>query len=107
MSLEDESIKSIINAHLEAFTPECRWCFAIDLHRIPGKLITKYDFTDGNIFRYSCPRCGGEFTYYSEGFEQDYLKNLVLKLRPELIDSINDNLLHDIATKVFPEYIEH
>lgn len=37
-----DNIKNLINAHLEAEVPECRWCFAVDMQRVPGKIIAQH-----------------------------------------------------------------
>lgn len=102
--LDDNQTRELTNTHLEGWEPECRWCFAVDMYRVKGKIITQYDFPDATLFHLSCPRCGGEFSYYSEGWEGDYLRNIISKLHPELGGSLEDKLFKEILHRVFPEY---
>ncbi len=105
MEPDNKVVVEITRAHLKANEPECRWCFAVDMQRIPGKIKAKYCFPDGLLLHLSCPRCGGEFTYYSEGWEEDYLKNIIMKLHPEFGCEIDKELLDRTNSLVFPEYL--
>jgi len=104
MRLDKHQIKELVKAHLEAEEPECRWCFAVDMQRVKGKIIAQYNFPDGMVLHLSCPRCGGEFSYYAEIWEADYLKNIIFKLHPELENNVADELFKEINDRVFPEY---
>ena len=82
--MDDNSFDQILKAHLGAVPFECRWCFAIDGERVGGEEIENYCFRDLQVIHLRCPRCGGEFTYASEGFEASYLKERICKVYPEL-----------------------
>lgn len=102
---DKNQIKELVKAHLEAEDPECRWCFAVDMQRVPGKIMATYSFPDGTVLHLLCPRCGGQFTFYSEGWEEDYLKNIISKLHPELGHEIDNKSLNEINRRLFPEYL--
>lgn len=104
--LDKNQIRELINAHLEAEEPECRWCFAVDMQRVKGKIIDQYNFPDGMVLHLSCPRCGGEFSYYAEIWEEDYLRNIISKLHPELGKNLEDKLFKEMNDRVFPEYLD-
>jgi len=101
-----QRFKELVQAHLQAPEPECRWCFAIDLQRVKGNVIAQYSFPDAMLLHLSCPRCGGEFTFYAEGWEADYLKNLIFKLHPEFNRKIAQRLFREINNRVFVEYLD-
>lgn len=84
--------------HLESPEPECRWCFAIDSVRVKGEDKKLHKFDDALIEHLSCPRCGGEFTRYNEGFGEDYLRERILKLHPELSESLDRKTIESIVT---------
>ncbi len=98
--------QELIKAHLEAETPECRWCFAVDMERIPGAIIARYDFPDGALLHLSCPRCDGKFSFYAEVWEGDYLKSVIYKLHPELEGTLTDGSFNEMNARVFPEYLD-
>jgi len=106
MEPDDKVIAEITNAHLEAGEPECRWCFAIDMQRVKGKIFSRQAFPDASLLHLSCPRCGGEFTEYIEGWEEEYLINIILKLRPEWRGNLSEETLSRINRRVFPEYLD-
>lgn len=94
----------IIRAHLVALEPECRWCFAVDMVRVKGEEINEYHFPDALLLHLRCPRCGGEFTYYSEGWDERYIRRVLSKVRPELASiSADDKRFEEIVNRVFPE----
>lgn len=97
-------MNQLIKAHLENEL-ECRWCFAVDQKRVEGKIIAEYHFPDAILLHLRCPRCGGEFSYYSKGFDERYLRRTISKLRPKLTGiSADDELFEKITDRVFPEY---
>lgn len=100
----DKKTHAIIEAHLAALEPECRWCFAVDLERVKGKLIACHTFPDAMLLHLACPRCGAEFTRYVEGWEEKYLENIVLKLHPEMGRKVGAKRLEAFSKRVFPEY---
>lgn len=97
-------IDELTKAHLEAVEPECRWCFAVDMQRVKGNKIARYDFPDAMLLHLSCPRCGGEFSEYIEGWNADYVMNILSKLHPELKNNLEEKLFTEINLRVFPEY---
>ncbi|MBI4303845.1 MAG: hypothetical protein HY665_05860 [Chloroflexi bacterium] len=105
MEPDDKVIAEITKAHLEAGEPECRWCFAIDTQRVKGKILSRQDFPDASLLHLSCPRCGSEFTEYIEGWDKEYLTNIVFKLHPELRGNLSEKTLGKINQRVFPEYL--
>ena len=98
--LSDEKIKQITEAYLNEGITECRWCLAIDLERIEGKEISRHLYADSLFIHLRCPRCDGEFTLYSPGWGEDYLKERIIKLYPELSHRIDDDLLKGIIDRV-------
>lgn len=95
---------SKIKAHLENEL-ECRWCFAVDRKRVEAKVIKEYHFHDAILLHLKCPRCGGEFSYYSPGFDERYLRGIISKLHPELANiSSESKRFEKMVDLVFPEY---
>ena len=82
--MDENNFEETLKAHLEALPFECRWCFAIDGQRVGGEVIDTYYFPDLWVTHLRCPRCSGEFTDVSEGYEQSYLKERICRLYPEL-----------------------
>jgi hypothetical protein len=76
-------------------------CFAIDLQRVEGKIIAHHNFPDGMVLHLSCPRCGGEFSYYAEVWGADYLESLIFKLHPELKGRLSREQINEINNNVF------
>ena len=101
--IDESQLKQLIKSHVEE-EQECRWCFAIDLQRVKADEIAHYDFPDAMVLHFRCPRCGGEFSYYIRAWGEDYLRNIILKLHPELEGSIDDNLIREINDRMWPEY---
>lgn len=99
-----EQIRKLTKSHLEEGIDECRWCFAVDLQRVVGKEIARYDFPDGTLWLYSCPRCGGEFSLYSEGYSAAYLLNKIEKLHPELKGNVSDELFNQMNERVLYDF---
>jgi hypothetical protein len=98
-------IHELITAHLEAPAPECRWCFAIDLERVPGRVLGTVRLSDASLVRLICPRCGCEFSFYSEGWEDDYLMKVISKLHPNQPHENHRQLLMQAHRLLFPEYL--
>lgn len=92
MEVNKRSFDEILEDHLGAVPFECRWCFAVDRERIGGEIISDYHFPDLSVIHLRCPRCGGEFTYVSEGFERSYLLERVCALYPQLSSLIRHGL---------------
>ena len=102
--LDSGQLRKLVEAHREEET-ECRWCFAIDLHRVKANVIAQHDFPDATVLHLKCPRCGGEFTRYFHAWGEQYLKNIISKLHPELADKIDDKLFNEINDRVWPEFM--
>ena len=81
--VDEVQLKNLIESHLKE-EEECRWCFAIDLQRVKADTIAQYDFADATVLHLRCPRCSGEFSYYIRAWGEDYIRNIVLKLHPQL-----------------------
>jgi hypothetical protein len=104
-TIDYDEYRQLIKEHLES-VGECRWCFAIDLERVPGTLVAQHDYSDGMLLQYQCSRCGGEFTVYSQGFDEPYLKERIRKLHPELGGVIDDEVFEEIIDCVCPEHLD-
>ena len=94
----------VIKEHVEDGETEYRWCFAVDLYRVKADIIAQYDFPDAMVLHLKCSRCGGEFSYYSRGWGEPYLKGIIMKLHPELEDKVDDDLIGKINDRMWPEY---
>lgn len=42
LNMDKEQIQTLIKDHLEEVEPGCRWCFAVDMHRVTGKAETEW-----------------------------------------------------------------
>ena len=98
--LSEEEVKQLTEAYLDEGITECRWCFAIDLERIGGEEISRHLYADALFIHLWCQRCGGEFTLYSPGWGEDYLKERIFQLHPELDGRIDDSLFNEINGRV-------
>jgi hypothetical protein len=85
---------------------ECRWCFAVDMEGVKARKITQYDFPDATVIHLKCPRCCGESSYYIRAWGEDYIRNIVLKLHPELEGRVDDNLMREINNRMWPEFAQ-
>ena len=102
-AMNKKQTKQHIKAHLEEGIDECRWCFAVDSKRVKAKEIARYHFPDATVLKYSCPRCGGEFSQYINGWCGDYISERINKLHPELGGHISDKLSGEVNHRVlFP-----
>lgn len=104
--LDDNQARDLIKAHLKAESPECRWCFAIDMQRVKGNIIGQNNFSDALLLHLSCPRCGGEFSHYAEIWEESYLRNIISKLHPDLGDNLTEESFREMNDRVFPEHLD-
>ncbi len=75
------------------------------MHRVKGEIIATYNYLDAMLVHLSCSRCGGEFTLYFHAWGEDYLKNIISKLHPELEGRIDGDLFNEINDRVWPEYM--
>ena len=96
-TMDQNNIKNIVETHLGALEPECRWCFAIDMERVAGEPIDSCCFPDYFVQHFRCPRCGGEFTDVSPVYEMGYLKQRILRLYPHLSDIVDKAFAQDPA----------
>ena len=96
--------EDILKAHLEAGEFECRWCFAVDMERVPGKIIKKYRFPDATLHHLACPRCEGEWTEYTPATDAGYLKRRIFKLHPELKDNLGYDRFKEIVDLLWPKH---
>ena len=95
--MDKTHIMELTRLHLKAAEPECRWCFAIDMERVWGKIAAQYDFPDATLFHLECPRCLGEWSYYYIIFGGEYLGARICKLHPELKGKIDEGQMGDVA----------
>ena len=102
-AMNEDEFRQLVEAHREEET-ECRWCFAIDLQRVKANIIAQHDFPDATVLHLKCPRCGGEFSYYVRAWGEDYLRDRILKLYPELQGRIDDNLIRERTDRMWPEF---
>ncbi|MCK4828527.1 hypothetical protein KA005_73025 [bacterium] len=98
--MDKEQIRRITKVHLEEGIDECRWCFAVDLERVKGHEIARYDFPDAILWHFSCPRCGGEFSLCTDGWDETYVKEKIHKLHLELGGNISDELFREVNDRV-------
>ena len=98
--MNKNQVRQVTRAHLEEGLDECRWCFAVDLERIKGNEVARFDFPDATLLHFSCPRCGGEFSQYINGWGEDYVKKTISKLHPELGGRISDQLFREVNDRV-------
>ena len=98
--LDPQRARRITREHLELGPDECRWCFAVDMERVKGKEIARHSLSDATVLYFSCPRCGGEYSLCSNGFDDSYLKGIIHKLHPELDGQIDDIYLNEIIGRV-------
>ena len=96
--------KQLIRQHLEYGLDECRWCFAVDFKRVKGKEAARFDFPDATLIHYSCPRCHGEFSAYINGWSEEYVKNAINTLHPELQGSISDEFIRTVNHRVLYDF---
>jgi hypothetical protein len=101
-----EEYQKRIQDHLENQDLECRWCFAVDMQSVKTEAIAQHSFPDAMVLHRRCPRCGGECSYYSPGWGELYLKNIISRLHPELKGKIGNELFEDTNDRVFPEYLD-
>ena len=102
--MDATQVSQITRAHLEEGMNECRWCFAVDMERVKAKKIAQHDFPDAIVIHLKCPRCGGESSYYIRIWGEDYIRNVLLTLHPELETGIKDSLIREINDRVWPEF---
>ena len=109
--MNEKQTKQHIKAHIERGIDKCRWCFAVGSKRVKAKEIARYRFPDAVVLKFSCQRCGGEFSQYLNGWGEDYICERINKLHPELGGHISDELSGQVNHHVlFPwtlgEYID-
>ena len=102
--MDSSQARQLIKEYREEGETECRWCFAIDLQRVKANIIGQYNFPDATVLHLKCSRCDSEFSYYTRGWSEPYLRNIILKLHPKLEDKIDDNLIRKINDRMWPEY---
>jgi hypothetical protein len=101
-SSQTKKINKLFKAHREANWEECRWCFAIDLQRVKAKEIAKYDFPDATILSMKCDRCGGEYSYYFRVRGEDYIKERMIALHPDIQGHVTDDKIRAINHRLWP-----
>ena len=72
--------------------------------QVKANIIAQSDFPDTTVLNLKCSRCGGEFSYYIRAWGEDYLRNIILKLHPELEGRIDGNLIRKINGRIWPDY---
>ena len=101
--MDKDQLRKLINDHLEATEPECRWCFAIDKVRVKGKEIALHDYPDALLFVLECERCGGTFTCHANVASRDYIEERVNRLHPEMRGHLEKEHFEEILDLVMPE----
>ena len=102
-----QRIRHLIRAHLEEGLDECRWCFAVDLARVKGTVLARHEFPDGYLEYLYCPRCKGEYSLYVPVWGEDYVKDRLLALHPELRGQVDEPFLKRINDRVlYPNDLE-
>ncbi len=104
VDFDDAQTKSLIRDDTENLEILCRWCLAIDLHRVTAKIVAEHNYTDSTFFHVKCDRCGGEFTYYIRGWGADYIKDRIKRLHPRLERPITDDIIEKINNRLWPEF---
>jgi hypothetical protein len=102
--MDDKQFDNVLRAHLEAVDPECRWCFAISKERVKGEIIAQHDFPDAMLLHLSCPRCGGEWSEYIQGFQGEYLRSRISTLYPELEGESAEQAFEQAIGRLWPEH---
>jgi|GEM_PF-1539941 len=106
-AVDNAQLINLTKVHLEDGIDECRWCFAVDMERVKGKEVARHDFPDGTLLHYFCPRCRGEFSNYTNGWGEDYVKEKINKLHPELKGEISDEFFGEVNNRVlFPDNLD-
>ncbi len=101
--ISKEQLRQLIKEHREN-EEECRWCFAIDLKRVKAEVIDRQNLPDATVLHLKCPKCGGEFSYYIRAWGQDYIKERIEKLHPELAGHITEDMISIINDRLWPEH---
>lgn len=96
-----DEFEQLVKDHLEN-EDECRWCFAVDLERVKGTLIAKYDFPDAMLLHYRCSRCGSEFTHHCHIWSAEQVKEIIFRLHPELGNQVDEDIFNEIIDRVYP-----
>lgn len=76
--------------------------FAVDLERVKGTLIAKYDFPDAMLLHYRCSRCGGEFTHHCPMWSSEQVEKITFRLHPELGNQVDEDIFDEIIDRVYP-----
>jgi len=83
---------------------ECRWCFAIDLQRVKAIEIAEYKLHDALIVHMKCNRCGGEYSSYTRIGDEEYIKERIISLYPEIQETVIHNIIPRVKAKEISEY---
>ena len=100
--IDEDQFNKLIEAHREE-EDECRWCFAVDLHRVKTTLIAKYDFPDAMVLHFKCPRCEGEFSRYIHMWGEDYIRARIAKVHPDWAENVDDYQIQEINDRMWPD----
>lgn len=104
--MDKEQIRKHTRAHLEYGIDECRWCFAVDLRRVKAIEIARYGCPDGTFAHFYCPRCGGEFSQYLNGWSEPYVKERIKSLHPELCGYVSEEHFREVNARVlYPDQL--
>jgi hypothetical protein len=98
--LPKEHIRQLTKAHLEEGLDECRWCFAVDLAPVKGILLARDEYPDGCLEYRHCPRCKGEYSVYVPLWGEDYVKERIVALHPNLSGQIDQELFDEVNDRV-------
>ena len=96
-------LEELLDAHLEAPDPECRWCFAIDMVRIKGEVLARHMAPDAMVLHISCPRCKGEFSHFIQVWSEEYALERISHLHPDLDDEQKRRLHDEMKWRMYPE----
>lgn len=102
--MDNNQFDAVLTAHLEALDPECRWCFAIDMERVKGEIIGRHNAPDAMLLHLSCPRCGGEWSEYIRIVGEEYLRDRIKRLPPELEGKNIYQECREALDRLWPEY---
>ena len=84
--------------HSGVFSDNCQF-----YNSSQAKEIAKYDFPDATILRMKCDRCGGEYSYYFRVWGEDYIKERMVALHPDIQGHITDDMIRAINRRLWPE----
>jgi bifunctional DNase/RNase len=99
--MSEEQDSQLIKEYIR-YGEECCWCFAVDLQRVKAKQIGQYYFPDAEVLHFKCDRCGGEYSnHHKTLIEEDYIRERIVVLHPELRGYITKDLIRQINNRLY------